>query len=465
MRIRSYLGILLAAVLVVAAGYLTNHNREVLYQPFRLNPQTSVPLWAVLIAVFLLGFLPTVTILTVQTLRRDLKLRKERRARRAVQGLEAAYRRAVDLAADGQWAKALAELEPVVAAEPEDYGALLAYGEALRHAGRAGEAVAVHRRAAVAYPQSLAVLYELADDYAAAGDAQVAREVRDRALRDFPGLGLAVLRRRRGRALGERDFAEAARLHGAIEALLRDAGDPEGLAAEAPLGLGLAYERGVALLEAENVEEAEREFRQVLAQDASFVPAAIMLGEALLVRDDAAGALAEWRRGWESTGSPVFLQRIEDHFIERAEPERAIETLRGVIAAARQGDVLPRFLLGRLYYRLEMHDEALRVLEPLADHMATAPTYHFLLGRIHERRGEMRRSVESYHASCRELGVDAVDYACRFCGAKSADWSDRCAACGSWNSVELNFRAERATPVGDDRGAAVMGSYDGPEYT
>jgi predicted Zn-dependent protease len=371
----------------------------------------------------------------------------------------------VDLAADGQWAKALAELEPVVAAEPENYGALLAYGEALRHAGRAGEAVTVHRRAAVAYPQSLAVLYQLADDYAAAGEAQVAREVRDRALRDFPGLGLAVLRRRRGRALGERNFAEAARLHGAIEALLREAGDREGLAAEAPLGLGLAYERGVALLEEESIEEAEREFRQVLAQDPAFVPAAIMLGEALLVRDDAAGALAEWRRGWESTGSPVFLQRIEDHFIERAEPERAIETLRGVIAAAREGDVLPRFLLGRLYYRLEMHHEALRVLEPLADHMAAAPTYHFLLGRIHERRGEMRRSVESYHASCRELGVDAVDYACRFCGAKSADWSDRCAACGSWNAVELDFRAERAAPVAADRGAAVMGSYDGPDYT
>lgn len=465
MRIRSYLGILLAAVLVVAAGYLTHHNREVLHQPFRLNPQTSVSLWTVLVTVFLLGFLPTVTILTVQTLRRDLKLRKERRARRATQGLEAAYRRAVDLAADGQWAKALAELEPVVAAEPENHGALLAYGEALRRAGRAGEAIETHRRAAVAHPQSVAALYQLAEDYAAGGEAQVAREIRDRALRDFPGLGLAVRRRRRGRALAERDFREAARLHAEIETLLRDAGDREALDAEAPLGLGLAYERGVALLEEERVDEAGREFRQVLAHDPGFVPAAIMLGEALLVRDDAAGALEEWRRGWESTGSPVFLQRIEDHLIERAEPERAIETLRGVIATAREGDVLPRFLLGRLYCRLEMHEEALRVLEPLADRMAASPTYHFLLARIHERRGEMRRSVESYHASCRELGVESAEYACRFCGARHAEWSDRCAACGAWNGVELDFRAERAAPAEGDPGAAVMGSYDSPEYT
>ena len=307
------------------------------------------------------------------------------------------------------------------------------------------------------------MLYQLAEDYAAAGEAQVAREVRDRALRDFPGLGLAVLRRRRSRALAARDFAVAGRLHAEIEALLREAGDSEGLAAEAPLGLGLTYERGVALLEEERIEEAERELRQALAQDPGFVPAAIMLGEARLVREDSAGALAEWRRGWESTGSPVFLRRIEDHFIERAEPERAIETLRGVIAAARDGDVLPRFLLGRLYYRLEMHDEALRVLEPLADRMSASPTYHFLLARIHERRGEMRRSVESYHASSRELGVESADYACRLCGAKYADWSDRCAACGAWNAVELDFRAERAAPAESERGLAVMGHYDNAE--
>ena len=57
-----------------------------------------------------------------------------------------------------------------------------------------------------------------------------------------------------------------------------------------------------------------------------------------------------------------FLQRIEAHFIELGEPVAAIECLRGVIAES-DNDLLPRFFLGRLYYRLEMHEEALKVLD------------------------------------------------------------------------------------------------------
>ena len=51
-------------------------------------------------------------------------------------------------------------------------------------------------------------------------------------------------------------------------------------------------------------------------------------------------------------------------------------------------DTLARFYLGKLYFRLEMLDDALSVLSRPRRPVATyAPTLHYLLGRIHERRG------------------------------------------------------------------------------
>jgi predicted Zn-dependent protease len=456
MRVRTYLGLLLALLLIIAASYLTQQNRDVLYTEFRVNPTTTVPIWIVVLTVFLAGFLPTGTVLLAQHLRRDLAARRERKARRETQSFDAAYRRAVDAMADAQWGKAEQELAVVAQAQPEDFSVLLRQGEVLRRLGRAKEAVEIHRRASGLYPQSAALLYQLAEDYDALAQPDVAGEIRSRVLRDFPGQGVAVLRHRRNAALAASAFAEASRLQDQIEQQLREAGNTAGLEAEAGISLGLAYQRGVALLEQEKAEEAAAVFRQVLERERRFIPAAIMLGEAELLRDNPKAALAEWRRGYDATGSPVFLQRIEDYFIEVGEPVQAIELLRGIIATA-QNDTLPRFFLGRLYYRLEMHEEAMKLLASVGDRVASSPTYHLLLGRLHERRGEMRRAVESYFACIRQLGVLEAGYSCRLCHASHPEWSDRCAACGSWNSVELDFQEEHLS-------AEQMGVRDVPAW-
>jgi lipopolysaccharide biosynthesis regulator YciM len=205
--------------------------------------------------------------------------------------------------------------------------------------------------------------------------------------------------------------------------------------------LGLAYQQGVAHLEADEVEEARGIFDRILEQEPGFVPAFIMRGEAALISGDDDEALADWRKGFEATGSPVFLQRLEDHFIERENPLRAIETLHGLIADA-GSDLLPRFFLGRLYYRLEMHEEALKVLEGLKERIRKSPTFHYLLARIRERRGEMHQAVESYRSCVRESGLRSAEYTCKLCRTRFEIWQARCVACGSWNSVELDFDEE-----------------------
>lgn len=466
MRIRTYLGLLIALGAIFVASYLTHQNQALFHQPFRLAAETTVPLWTALLGAFLLGLVPTTTVLLVGSVRRDLALRDERRRSRDAESIQASFRRAVDYQADGQWSRAAAELEVVLAARPKDFSPLLRYGEVLRHLGRLPEALEVHQRASVEYPTSAALLYQLAEDYESRGEGEVAREIRNRLLRDFPSFGLTVLRRRRNAALGARQFAKASDFQRQIEALApAEAAAASGLRAEelereAGVKLGLEYERGVAELEAEDAAAARTTFRGLLEREPRFIPAAIMLGEAQLLAEDEPAAIDTWLGGYRRTGSPVFLQRIEDHFIEDEEPRRAIETLRRLIAEGGK-DLLPRFFLGRLYYRLEMHDEALKVLEGLADRIGTSPTYFYVLGRLRERRGELRAAVDCYATCARQLGLAQAEYRCRVCRATQPDWRDRCDACGSWSSVEMDFEEEHVSA--EALGLAEATVWEGPE--
>ncbi len=441
MRVQTLLGILLALVAVVLVAFLTQQNTALLQEPFRVSGSATVPLYAVFIGVFLLGFLPVVSILVVRTLKQDLAQRRQRRFERESRSLRGTFRRAVDLQSDGQWQRAAEEFEAVLADQPEDFGTLLRLGETLRLRGRADEAVEVHRRASVLYPQSVAVLYELAEDYSARGETEVAREIHERVLRDFPGLGLQILRRRRDAALAKGDWPSALRFQEAIESasgqddLLRS--DPR----ERAVRQGLAFQRGVARLESERMDEALTIFQAILDDDPEFVPAQVMAGEAISLTGDSAAAVETWTTGWLTTGSPTLLQRIEDHYIEREAPMEAIETLRRIIAEA-ENDLLPRFFLGKLYSRLEMHDEALKILGSIRDRVHDSPVLLGLIGRLHERRGEGHEAGEAFRAGL-ELARPPTDSAlCDRCGTEFEHWSPYCERCGAWNSVELQLGLE-----------------------
>ncbi|MEO7793533.1 MAG: tetratricopeptide repeat protein [Thermoanaerobaculia bacterium] len=442
MRVRSFIGLLLAVTGVVYAVALHAGNRDLLHQRFLLGPETSIPLWGALLAIFFAGFLPTGITLVVDTLRLDLSQRRDRRRQREEESLEGTLRRAVDFQADAQWGKAASELETYLAGKPDHFAGQLRYGEVLRQLGRTAEAIEVHRRAAATYPRSVSLLYHLAADYRERGDVEIAKETESRIVRDFPGFGLEVLRARRAAALSTRDFGAAGELHGRITELLNESGDSAALARESTLAQGLTYQSGVRLLEEDRSAEAASLFRTLLTQEPRFIPARIMLGEAELLEDRESAAIEAWRAGYQETGSPVFLQRIEDYFIEQEEPMRAIETLRALIANA-GNDLLPRFYLGRLYYRLEMLEEATKQLGAIEERIKSSPTYHFLLGRIHHRRGDLAKAVEAFGACLRQLDIGSAEYLCRICHQSYADWRDSCSRCGSWNSVDLNFEEER----------------------
>jgi predicted Zn-dependent protease len=444
MRFRTFASMIFALAVVVSVSYFSSQNEDLLSERFALSATRSVPLYGVVIAVFLAGFLPAVSVLLVQSLKRDLEGRRERRLARESKSLRGSFRRALDFREDGQWGKAAAELEALQTEQPENFSALLYYGEALRELGREDEAIEVHRRLSVLYPQGVAVLYQLAKDYEAKGDMEVANQLYDRILRDFPGQGLTILRWRRDEALKAQNWSLAGQLQERVDALLEDGGVRQ-TASEVQAKRGLVYESAVAELAADRPAPALELLAGLLTEAPDFTPARILQGEALAASGDDAKAVATWSQGFVDTGQPVFLQRIEDFFIEREDPLQAIETLQRIIGQS-SNDLLPRFFLGRLYYRLEMHEEALRALSALSGRVRSSPTYHYLLGRIYERRGETKKSVEAYRMALHQAAVRRAEYVCSHCGDRRDDWADRCENCGSWNCLDMDFEEERVSP-------------------
>ena len=108
MLIRTVIGTLLALVLVVLVAYLTQQDSALLNRPFTLTERLVVPVYAVVLASLLIGFLPVVTILVVQALRRDRAERRERRFEREAESTRSSLRRGLDYRADGQWRPAAA---------------------------------------------------------------------------------------------------------------------------------------------------------------------------------------------------------------------------------------------------------------------------------------------------------------------------------------------------------------------
>ena len=344
MRVRTFISILVALLAVVSVAYLTNQNVDLLGQPFRLAGDLYVPLYAALMTVFLLGFLPVVTLLLIQTLKQDLFRRRQRRFEREAQSWQASFRRAVDLQEDGQWSRAAVELERVLADQPDDFSTLLRYGVVLRQLGRVDEALNVHRRASVLFPQSTAILLELIDDYEACSEIEVADEIRERVLRDFAGVGLSLLRQKRDEALGRRDWGMTSSLQEKIDALQTGTSESED-ANEFVTRHILRYQEAAALMDSERFDEAQAILGELIQESPDSTPAMMMLAEIGVVSGDPDRALQRWRDIYDRTGSATVLQRIEDHFIERGEPLRAIETLRAIIASA-DDDLSATILLG-----------------------------------------------------------------------------------------------------------------------
>ena len=194
------------------------------------------------------------------------------------------------------------------------------------------------------------------------------------------------------------------------------------------------YELGREALKAGHPGPAIAHLRNSLRADRRFVPAALALGEAHEGAGDHREAVRVWERAADVTPTLPILSRLERVYRGDERPARMIALYERAVEAA-PGDLGLAVALGRVYFELEMLDEAAEQFERIEVRAPDVPLVHAFLGAIFERRGQTRDAFEEYRRSLQLGHLFEWAYRCVACGAAASAWRDRCEACGRWNTI------------------------------
>ncbi len=194
------------------------------------------------------------------------------------------------------------------------------------------------------------------------------------------------------------------------------------------------YELGRAEVQGGRSGSAVGHFKNALRADPGFVPAALALGDALEAGGDHREAIKTWERTAEQHPTLAVLARLERVYRQEGRPSRMIALYRAAVDRA-PDDLALAVALGRVYFELEMLDEAADQFEKIEVRAPDLPVVHAFLGAVFERRGETREAFAEYRRALRLSDAFDWPHCCTACGAPSPAWQDRCPRCRRWNTV------------------------------
>ena len=239
-----------------------------------------------------------------------------------------------------------------------------------------------------------------------------------------------ALRTLRDLAIDERNWDEAIALQ---ERLLEIAPPADRPAESLWLAVGY-YELGRLELARGAPAVAAGHFKAAVRADRSFLPAAVALGDAYEAGGLHRDAVRTWERAAETEPALPLLARLERAYRQDARPSRMIALYRNAASRA-PDDLALAAALGRVYFELEMLDEATEQFEKLEMRAPDMPVVHAFLGAVFERRGEARAAFEEYRRALRLGHAFDWPHRCHACSATAPTWQDRCPQCQRWNTL------------------------------
>ncbi|MBI3611178.1 MAG: tetratricopeptide repeat protein [Nitrospirae bacterium] len=354
-----------------------------------------------------------------------LKKREER--------IQELLRSAINAKALRRFDSAIGLFQKILLLDPNHVTTLLRLGNIYRLQGNLTEAIRIHRKAKNAEERNMEILLSLAKDLAEAKRMDEAVQLLQEIQRQ-EGDGLTVQIHLRDLFVKQGRWEEA---HGVQEKILQGPLGAEELKREQGWLEGIKYELGRQLLSQGQPDRARRYFRGTIKLNRHFIPGYIGLGEIALDEGKPKEAGELWEKAFEMTSSILLLHWLEDLYLELGQPARIIRVLQEAIRRDPENPVL-RFYLGKLYYRLEMVDEAFEVLAALDPGDEKMPDLHKLLGNLYLRKGNLEAAVDEFKKALNLRKRVLVPYYCPLCDYHTAQWSGRCPRCGHWNSFEAS---------------------------
>lgn len=421
------LGLLLALLFGALIAYVTALNPTRVRITLGGEWVYDLPLMALVVGAFLAGACVTLFLTVLRDLGRSLRdYTNARRARRQEALLEI-YHRGVDAQLAGEFDVAAEAYREVLARDPGHADAHVRLGELARARGDQ-EAALAHHLQAVRGGERPDTLLAVARDYQASGRVNEAVATYQRILqRDRTHL--TALRALRDLTGGQGRWREALAPQERLVELVTEADRP----AELDWLAGIHYEIGKGLLAEGTAHEALSHFRESLRANRAFLPAHVAMGDAYLKAGDQREALRSWERAAETIPAPVLLRRLEQAYRADGRPSRMIGLYQAAVARAPE-DLALAFSLGRVYFELEMLDEAADQFEKVEVRAPDFAPLHAYLGAVFERRGQAAEAFQEYRRALSLSRSFDWPHRCSACGIGHPHWVDRCPGCGRWNT-------------------------------
>ncbi|MDI1471184.1 tetratricopeptide repeat protein [Thermodesulfovibrio sp. 1176] len=203
--------------------------------------------------------------------------------------------------------------------------------------------------------------------------------------------------------------------------------------------IGYSYEYGRVNLEQGNLENAERIFSTLIKSHPNFIPSYLGMVEVLISKGELEEAINLIEKAYFEHKSKILLIRLEDLLISIGDPKRLIQSYIKAINESPNDNEL-KMLLGRLYYRLEMIDDAMDILDSIDTAVYTNPKLYCIKGYLYLRRNQTLKALSSFKELCPENRISSINYSCKVCKSQFEEWTGRCSKCGDWNSFQVDFR-------------------------
>ena len=398
-----------------------------------------------MVGFFLLSFALGCFIVIVFTLLRDAKnifLDWRNRQRQKVEArVQETFSKGLYAYLSGKYDQAISFFRDIMKVEPNHFYTLLRIGDAYQQERNYSEAIKFHKRAKKVDEKSLEAQFALANDYVLSASYDEAIAVMQEVIKKDSS-NIEALVRLRDVYIKTGKWDGAHELQGRVVKRRRDNIE------DMRLLMGLRYEFAKVLFNRGEREKSRKLLKGIIRADKDFIPAYVRLGDLLV--EDGYGAEASdlWEKGYYMNYSEILLHKLEDFHLQLGEPGKIIWIYKKAISINPQNPAL-KFYLGKLYYRLEMLDEAFDILAELKSVESTIPDLYKLLGIIYERKEEPEKALSEFK---RALGLRkrvVVPYFCPLCDFHTYEWNGRCPRCGAWNSFTVSplYLKKEANPL------------------
>ncbi|NJD57648.1 MAG: tetratricopeptide repeat protein, partial [Nitrospirae bacterium] len=325
-------------------------------------------------------------------------------------------------------------LEDILREEPDHISTLLRLGDIASLEDDFQKANAHYQRARELEPKRLETLFALDRLMEKAGRWSEALRYLDEIL-DLDDANLTAIYRKREILEKQGRWDDVVSLQ---KAILKHEHSEKDKKREQHNLIGFEYEYGRHSLENNQLEKAEKAFKNILRTERDFVPATLGIAEVLLQKGESEEAVNMLEKAYESTGSKIVLARLEDLLISLGEPSRLIRIYRGGISRS-PNDPVTKFFLGKLFYRLEMIDDAFDTLSGIDTGGASYPELHLLVGNLCLRKKQLEKAVQEFKKAADIKTAFRLPYCCNHCGYRADEWSGRCPDCRDWSTYQFNL--------------------------